>query len=96
MIMIDDKSKCCGCSACASICPKQCIQMKPDDEGFLYPIVDTDNCISCDLCVNICPSINSVSSETALNGVLTGYVVQNKDKDILKESTSGGFFKEQR
>lgn len=92
MIMIDDKSKCCGCSACASICPKQCIQMKPDDEGFLYPIVDTDNCISCDLCVNICPSINSVSSETALNGVLTGYVVQNKDKDILKESTSGGFF----
>lgn len=92
MIILDDKSKCCGCSACASICPKQCIQMKEDNEGFLYPTIDADNCISCDLCVNVCPVMKSLNNDISLNGVLSGYAVQNKDKDILKESTSGGFF----
>lgn len=92
MIIIDNRSNCCGCSACASICPKQCIQMKSDDEGFLYPVVDVDNCISCDLCVNVCPVKNVLNNNIDLNGILSGYAVQNKDKDILKESTSGGFF----
>lgn len=90
--MINDRSRCCGCSACASICPKQCIQMKPDVEGFLYPIVEAGNCISCDLCIKVCPVMNSLGNDIPLNGILSGYAVQNKDKDILKESTSGGFF----
>ena len=34
MIDILDKKKCCGCSACVSICPKQCISMKIDEEGL--------------------------------------------------------------
>ena len=40
MIHIIEKKNCCGCSACASICPKSCITMKEDEEGFLYPHVD--------------------------------------------------------
>lgn len=36
MIEIKDKKNCVGCTACAEICPKKCIQMKPDEEGFLY------------------------------------------------------------
>lgn len=30
-------SLCSGCHACVSICPRQCLEMKADQEGFLYP-----------------------------------------------------------
>lgn len=39
MINILDKQDCCGCSACIQVCPKQCITMLEDKEGFLYPQV---------------------------------------------------------
>lgn len=40
--MIDIGKKCCGCNSCAQSCPKQCISMSEDNEGFLYPSVDTN------------------------------------------------------
>ena len=40
MIHITKKSSCCGCTACFNICPKNAISMQPDEEGFLYPVVD--------------------------------------------------------
>ena len=46
MIQIKNKVDCCGCTACANICPKQAITMKPDPEGFLYPVVNEENCIN--------------------------------------------------
>ena len=30
--------KCCGCGACATICPKTAITMQPNGEGFLHPV----------------------------------------------------------
>ena len=45
MVTITDKSQCCGCWACENICPKHCIRMEEDSEGFRYPVVDTDKCI---------------------------------------------------
>ena len=47
MIRIIDKSKCCGCNACVQRCPKQCISMREDEEGFLYPYVDIPSCVDC-------------------------------------------------
>lgn len=41
MIKINSKTDCCGCSACEQICPKACIQMKVDEEGFEYPSINT-------------------------------------------------------
>ena len=41
---------CSGCRACEQICPKQCICMEADDEGFLYPKVNPESCIHCHLC----------------------------------------------
>ena len=32
-----EKKNCSGCSACYSVCPKQCITMVRDEEGFVYP-----------------------------------------------------------
>ena len=50
-----EKRTCCGCGACAGICPKSCIQMNIDREGFSYPSVDESLCIECGLCIKTCP-----------------------------------------
>ena len=89
MISIARKEDCCGCSVCASVCPKGCIAIKQDEEGFYYPIVNAEACISCGLCDSKCPIINN-KPESSFEQ--TGYVVQHKDRTILKESTSGGAF----
>ena len=38
MIDIKEKNGCCGCNACVQRCPKSCITMREDNEGFLYPV----------------------------------------------------------
>ncbi|SEG19772.1 4Fe-4S dicluster domain-containing protein [Butyrivibrio sp. Su6] len=53
--LYNKKEECCGCSACFSICPKMAISMMPDDEGFLYPLIDEAKCIQCYLCIKVCP-----------------------------------------
>lgn len=58
MIEIKDKKDCCGCWACENACPKHCISMVEDKEGFRYPQVNTDSCIDCHLCEKVCPIIN--------------------------------------
>lgn len=89
MLEITDKGKCCGCTACANICPKQCISMVQDVEGFEYPLIDNEMCIDCNLCNEVCPIINPAEVEELRQ---EGYVVQNRDEQVLKESTSGGAF----
>jgi len=89
MIIVENKKDCCGCSVCASVCPKGCITIMQDEEGFYYPIVNAEDCISCGLCDSKCPVINT-KPETPFEQ--TGYVVQHKDFNVLKESTSGGAF----
>ncbi len=88
MIVITDKKDCCGCSACAQACPKQCIKLSADNEGFLYPVVDTALCIDCGLCEKVCPVINQ--SESSLP--LATYAAKNTDESIRSESSSGGIF----
>lgn len=88
MIDIKNKQDCCGCSACAQRCPKQCITMAEDEEGFLYPKVDTANCIDCHLCEKVCPVINQYDTRTPLNV----YAAKNPDDTIRMNSSSGGVF----
>lgn len=88
MIKIKDKTKCCGCTACANACPKLAIKMLPDEEGFCYPAIDMDLCIDCGVCNKVCPVESKLLSDT---GAIASYVLRTKDKDVLKNSTSGGF-----
>lgn len=89
MIGIKDRFKCTSCTACKTICPKQCITMRKDEEGFLYPVVNKSNCIDCHLCEKICPLLNE---ENVHNIFTEGYAVINKNEQVRDESTSGGFF----
>lgn len=88
MIEIIEKSLCCGCAACYNICSQGAIKMVSDFEGFLYPKIN-DSCIDCGMCKKVCPVLN-VKPEIKNNQY--GYVIQNKNEDILRESTSGGAF----
>ena len=88
MIKINRKQDCSGCHSCASACPKQCITMIPDNEGFLYPQVDMTKCIDCGLCERVCPIINKTSS----NHTPIAYACINKNENIRLQSSSGGVF----
>lgn len=88
MIDIKDKKDCCGCSSCTQRCPKQCITMQSDNEGFLYPIVDTAACIDCGLCEKVCPVINQSEPRKPL----AIYAAYNKNEEIRLQSSSGGIF----
>lgn len=81
-------SQCCGCSACAQRCPRQCISMQMDNEGFLYPQVDSSKCIDCHLCEKVCPVINQYDTRTPLNV----YAAKNSNDEVRRLSSSGGIF----
>lgn len=88
MIQIAQKTDCCGCEACVQRCPKQCISLKEDEEGFLYPIVNKDECIDCGLCEKVCPVINQNERHNPIKVL----AAKNKDENIRLKSSSGGIF----
>ena len=88
MIDIKEKKDCCGCGACVQRCPKSCISMREDNEGFLYPEVDKEMCIDCGLCEKVCPVINQSKERQPL----VVYAAKHKDEQIRLASSSGGAF----
>lgn len=89
MIDIKKKSECCGCYACTNICPKQCIEMKIDNEGFWYPEVDKERCIDCSLCEKVCPELTTPKKEEFKT---IAYACKNKNESVRLSSSSGGVF----
>ncbi len=82
---------CMGCGLCSEICPKRCISMIPDDEGFLAPKIDAEMCIDCGVCLKNCPAANAADS--LFFGEPRSYFCGTiKDDDILLKSSSGGVF----
>jgi coenzyme F420-reducing hydrogenase beta subunit len=92
MIQIKEKQDCCGCTACAQICPKHCIDLKVDDEGFCYPNVNQEECISCGLCDHACPILNKKEKTSNKEINPTAFAAYALDADIRHNSSSGGIF----
>lgn len=90
MITIENKSDCCGCNACTSACPVQCIVLRDDNEGFGYPNVDKERCINCSLCEKVCPT--RVQRMLSLDKKPKTYAMVNKNDKVRWESSSGGVF----
>ena len=88
MITIEEKINCCGCSSCVQRCPKHCISLEEDNEGFLYPSVDMVVCIDCGLCEKVCPILNQ-QEKIQPQEVLA---VKNPNEEERMESSSGGVF----
>lgn len=86
MISITDKSKCTGCTACVTVCPRQCIVMRRDREGFDYPVANPDLCIGCGRCDDVCPVLNLRGKSEPLSA----YAV--RVPEYLDRSSSGGVF----
>ena len=84
-----DKAECCGCTACFAACPKRCITMRSDEEGFLYPEIDKEACIECGLCERVCPFDRPTYANTSAPQVYASYV---KDENQQVQSSSGGLF----
>ena len=88
MIEIKEKKDCCGCHACASVCPRSCIAMLPDEEGFLYPKVDRERCIDCNRCVQVCPVLHPAVPRRPLQV----WAAKNPNEEVRMKSSSGGVF----
>lgn len=91
MIKIVDKSQCCGCTACASICKHKAISMQPDRLGFLYPIVDEAKCTDCGLCEKVCAFHADYDKSFNLQ-TPDVYAVRHKRMDEIERSRSGAMF----
>ena len=89
MTEITDYDKCTGCGTCLQICPKNCIAMKRNDEGFLYPIIDLENCIQCKKCSNYCPANKE---ESVTNECIKSYMAYNMNLYERLRASSGGIF----
>ena len=93
---IINKERCTGCAACADACPKNCISMRADDEGFLYPHIDKASCVRCGKCEQICPVLR-VEKKAVTDGAIpqstpAAYAACNKDEAVRLASSSGGIF----
>lgn len=89
MIEIKEEKNCCGCGACAEVCPKQCIHMEERTLGAAFPVVDTDLCIHCDACTRVCPIINVSPGGT---NEQAAYAAIANDPQQHFEGSSGGAF----
>ena len=89
MIHTGDVYKCCGCSACASICGHDAIIMRTDPMGFMYPQIENSKCVNCGLCEHVC----SFQGTTRLKTVTQkAYAVRHKDIKEVETSRSGAAF----
>ena len=91
MIQIANPQKCCGCTACASICARDAIKMQPDALGFLYPVVDNQKCIDCGLCEKVCSFSGSYNKSLNLDQPIA-YAVRHKVMNEVETSRSGAAF----
>lgn len=93
--ILENMDSCVGCSACAQRCPRQCISMVPDDEGFLIPLIDEKRCNDCGLCKKVCPVLNTDGNnpgDAGQAGYPKAWAAWSTDDGIRLNSSSGGLF----
>lgn len=85
-----DMRMCVGCASCANVCPKEAIVMSTDEYGYFVPRIQKDKCVDCGLCSKVCPTHGVKNCTNKKEPTI--YEFQSGDKQILHNSSSGGFF----
>ncbi len=81
------KEDCCGCTACAMVCPTKAIVMVSDEEGYLYPSLNCELCVGCAQCEQVCPMMNRQEGSC-----IEIIAAKARDDNVRLASTSGGIF----
>ncbi len=84
-----DAVLCCGCGACANVCPTDAISWIKNDEGFSEPHIDQGACVDCGLCRKVCPY---ETSHVGVDASPKVYAALHRDLDVVMNSSSGGVF----
>jgi len=90
-----DHKVCCGCGACAAVCPVNCIEFVYG-ERYNYPRIDADRCTRCGLCLEVCPSAFLLRgtdpgfTDRPQESSLGCYLVHSRDDQIRHYGASGG------
>lgn len=79
---------CCGCGACATVCPKGAISICRNDEGFEHYLINESICVHCGQCKTVCPMTNITALQMKKSKAL--YSVKSHSEQVLKVSSSGG------
>ena len=83
------ENTCTGCGACISVCPKKCLQLQQDAEGFYYPSLN-EGCIGCKLCEKVCHVLNTDDKNAITKDRV--YTYSSSKEEIREKSSSGGTF----
>lgn len=86
---ISSVKDCYGCGVCATICPKNIIQISLNQNGFYEPhIIDVMKCVDCGLCMDVCAYCHD---ELSVNNVpLKSFAAWSKDTAVRRKCSSGG------
>ena len=93
--IVVQKKICCGCGACAVVCPVNCIEFVYG-ERYNYPKVDLDQCTHCGRCLKVCPSAFLLRgtdpgfADRPEEASLGCYLVHAQDDQIRHYGASGG------
>jgi len=82
-------NKCTGCGACQMVCPAECIIMKRDKEGFLYPEINEKECLSCGICSKVCTNEKNRNNVIKESECYAAYAHKMEDRML---GSSGGVF----
>lgn len=84
---------CCGCTACAAVCPRHAISFQENNRGFFYPIVNEEKCVGCLKCEEVCSyKLDIQKNNYDKDELIAVYAVKSNNQEVIGKSSSGGVF----